>query len=121
MRLHKFFDQSWKFATAILIGIVVVRLFLFLDDAFSSKDQYAVDGELIAVFERAYASKYGNKIRQLYTFVTENRKEATISLPVLIRSNPQQYPKGARAALYYHKGFFSKRPIYDRFEFYERQ
>lgn len=104
-----------------LIGFVALMLaigFFILDDALS-KRSHTIDGAFVSLFETGTTGQSGIHESRRFTFDIGDGELVTISSNLIPYAKAIKYKAGAEAKIYYRKGYFTKRRIYDRFEFYE--
>ncbi len=101
--------------SGVVLIIVVMVTFMNMDDSlaterFSTKAVYV--GEYVAAAE----SSIGGQSSKYYQFELPNSEIVNIQASVL-SPDKKTRTKGESATVFFRKGHFTKRPLYDSFEF----
>lgn len=99
-----------------IVGAIVVLITIMNMDESLSHERFVAnvtyEGEYVAATE----SSFGGNSLKYYQFKLENGGIISIPSPLLMKDNGA-HKKGESATVYYRKGHFTGRPLYDSFEF----
>jgi len=103
------------FLMLILAGVILCNL----DDSLA-KRQYIIEGVFVSTstFSASRSDAAGQAVRY-FTFKLADGQMVSIEEPPLPMVQEKAYKLGDKAKIYYRKGFFTKRPMYDSFFFYQ--
>lgn len=105
------------FFLSILLSAAAFLILFYLDDTLSSR-QYITEGIFVSrtVFDKGQPNMKDGPER-FFTFRLSDGRLINIKEPPLPMIQKSEYKLGDKANIYYRKGFFSKRIIYDSFYF----
>jgi len=104
-------------AVSLIVGAVI---FFNLDDTMAKK-QYQIDGVFVSEMDSGRQGSAGFETQRYFVFKLSDGNMAQIDVPYSRLMEENKHIAGDKATVYYRKGHFTSRAIYDHFEFQDRR
>jgi hypothetical protein len=102
--------------TVLATIIVIFAIVFFVADDNMATGSFSTEGVLVSSFKTAQSGRMAADETRHYIFKLANGKEAVISGRLFWDTKDEDYPKDIRVKVFYRKGHFTNRLIYDYFE-----
>jgi len=103
------------FLVLVLAGVILLNL-----DESLAKRQYITEGVFVSTSTfSASQNDAAGQGQKYFTFKLVDGQMVNIEEPPLPMVQDKPYKLGDKAKIYYRKGFFTRRPMYDSFFFYQ--